>query len=79
MLMCRDVLRPSWPAFLLTRSTDGAEALYPPPLAVNDAVSVPPQAVPPKSYDSRAQLRRQTCPLLPPPLGVTQTKEAQHD
>src|SRR5271156_5970353 len=47
------------PALSRDPDTDGAKALEPPPLAVNDAVLVPPHAVPPKSYDSRAQLRRQ--------------------
>ena len=31
-------------------------------------------AVPPKSYDSRARLRRQTCPLSPPPWGSLKRK-----
>ena len=40
----------------------------------------PARTVPPTSDDSRAQLRRQTCPLSPPPWGSPgQTKEADHD
>jgi hypothetical protein len=37
---------------------------------------LPRKSGPPQSYDSRAQLRRQTCPLYAPAVGVTQTKEA---
>ena len=33
-------------------------------------------AVPPKSYDSSAQLRQQACLCFAPAVGVTQTKEA---
>jgi hypothetical protein len=33
-------------------------------------------AVPPKSYDSRARLRRHSVPPFAPAVGVTQTKEA---
>jgi hypothetical protein len=50
----------------------GRMALYPPPLAVNDGFWLPPAipvTVPPKSYDSRAQLRRQDVPSFAPAFG----------
>jgi hypothetical protein len=37
---------------------------------------LPRFAVPPKSYDSRAPLRRRGVPLFAPAVGVTRTKEA---
>src|ERR1035441_6060772 len=53
-----------------------------PPLAVNNAVLAPPcpaVTVPPKSYDCCALLGSIFVPLLPPPLGSLQGKEASHD
>lgn len=62
----------------VTLDTDGARSLWPPPLAVNDAVLVPPTVCPQKAMTAALDAAA-LVPLFAPAVGVTYRKEAEHD